>query len=144
MTAADFAPIIQAIIAGIGVAITALIGIYVPRAITALDKWIGLQLTAQQQAAVMQAATTAAGILQTKLDQGVVRIAHIDVNDPAVVNEAQAALARVPQAAAALDKTVPSMAATIVGLVDTSPKPAAVTPLGPPAPTIPFIKGPAA
>jgi hypothetical protein len=116
-------PILQSIAAGIGVIITALIGIYVPRLIASLETQTGIQLTAQQQATVLGAATTAAGILQTQLDQGVLKLEHITVDNPAIVAQAAAAVARVPAAAAALDKSVPSMAATIVGLVDTSPKP---------------------
>ncbi len=120
---AYLAPIIQAITAGIALVITGLIGIYVPKAIAAFERRTGVQVTAQQQATILGAATTAAGILQTKLDQGLLQIAHIAVDDPAVVSQATQAIARVPQAAAALDKSVPSMAATIVGLVDTTPKP---------------------
>jgi hypothetical protein len=133
MNAALFAPIIQAVLAGIALLITTLIGIYVPRAIAAVEARTGIQVSAQMQATVMQAATTAAGILQTKLDQGVLKITHITVTDPTVEAEAVAALARVPVAAAAMNKSLPSMIATIVGLVDTAPKPAVLT-LAPAAP----------
>lgn len=121
MTAADLDPIIQSIIAGIALLMTGLIGIYVPKAIAAFERRTGVQVTAQQQATVMGAATTAAGILQTQLDQGLIKLEHIAVDNPDVLAQAAAAVARVPVAAAALDKSVPSMAATIVGLVDTSP-----------------------
>jgi hypothetical protein len=123
MTAAELAPIIQAIIAAIALAMTTLVGIYVPKAIAAFTTRTGIQLTDQQRATVMGAATTAAGIIRTQLDQGVLKLEHITVDNPAVLAQAQAAIARVPDAAAALSKSVPSMAETIVGLVDTSPKP---------------------
>ncbi len=129
MTAADFDPIIQSVIAGIGLAIAGLIGVYVPKAIAAFERRTGIQLTAQQQATVMGAAATGAGIIQTMLDQGRMKLEHVTVDNPTVRAEAAAAINRVPNAAAALDKSVPSMAATIVGLVDTTPKPAPVIPL---------------
>lgn len=122
MTAADFAPIIQSVIAGIAAVITALIAIYVPKAIAAFEKRTGIQLTDQQRSQVMSAAATAAGILETQLDQGALKLEHVTPTNPAIVEQAQAAIARVPVAAAALNKSVPSMAETIVGLMDTAPK----------------------
>lgn len=124
MSGAEFDPIIQAFVAAIGLAITTLVGIFVPKALAAFQERTGIQLSAQQQATVMAAAQTAAGILQTKLDQGALKIEHIDVGNSAVLEQARAALARVPVAAAAMNKTLPSMAETIVGLVDTTPRPA--------------------
>lgn len=128
MTAADFAPIIQSVIAGIAAVIAALIAIYVPKAIAAFEKRTGIQLTDQQRSQVMSAAATAAGILETQLDQGALKLEHVTPTNPAIVEQAQAAIARVPVAAAALNKSVPSMAETIVGLMDTSPKPVVVLP----------------
>jgi hypothetical protein len=140
MNAALFAPIIQAVLTGIALLITTLIGIYVPRAIAAVEARTGIQVSAQMQATVMQAATTAAGILQTKLDQGVLKITHINVTDPTVAAEAVAALARVPDAAAAMNKSLPSMIETIVGLVDTAPKPTVLLTAAPPlVPLVPRI-----
>lgn len=115
--------IIQGVFALVATVATALIGIFVPRAITAFETRTGIQLTDQQIAQVTAAAQTAAGILQTKLDQGRIGMADVTLSNAAVVLEAQAAVARVPHAAAALDKTVSSMAETIVGLVNTTPKP---------------------
>lgn len=115
-------PIIQALIAGIALVMTTLIGIYVPKAIAAFEARTGIHLTDQQRAQVMGAAVTGAGILRTKLDQGVLQLEHIAVTNPDVLAEAQAAIDRVPVAAGALGKSVPSMAATIVGLLDTTPK----------------------
>jgi hypothetical protein len=133
MTAADFAPIIQTIIAGIAAVIAALISIYVPKAIAAFEARTHIQLTDQQRSQVMSAASTAAGILETQLDQGALKLEHVTPTNPAILAQAQAAIARVPDAAAALNKTVPSMAETIVGLMDTKP-PVAVLPLAPSAP----------
>lgn len=115
---------LQSLDAVMATVILGLISIYVPRAMAAFEKRTGVQISAAQQATVLGAATTAAGILQTKLDQGVLQIGHISVNDPAVVAEAIAAIARVPDAAEATEKSTVSMAETIVGLVDTTPRPA--------------------
>lgn len=122
MTSADFAPIIQAITAGIALLITGLIGIFVPMAIKAFERRTGVQITAQQQATVLGAATTEVGIIKLKLDQGLLRLADIHPDSPIVLDHAEAALERVPKAALAMDKTVPSMAETIVGMVGNAPK----------------------
>jgi hypothetical protein len=54
------------------------------------------------------------------LDQGLLELAHVTPTNPVIKALAQEAIDRVPHAAAALDKDVPSMAQTIVGLVNTS------------------------
>jgi hypothetical protein len=117
MTEADFAPIIQSVIAGIGLVLTALIGIYVPKAIAAFTARTGVQVSTQLQATIMGAANTEVGIIQTKLAQGTLTFGQIRTDDPAVLAHAAAAIDRVPDAAAAMNKTVPSMAQTIVGMV---------------------------
>lgn len=122
------AEIIQGVFATIAAIAVALVGILVPRFITAFERRTGIQLTDQQIAQVTAAAQTAAGILQTKLDQGRISLADVTVNNATVVAQAQAAIARVPHATAALDTTVPSMAETIIGLVDTSSAAKAPTP----------------
>jgi hypothetical protein len=123
MTVADFAPIIQAIIAGIAAVIAALIAIYVPKAIAAFEARTGVAVTEQERAAVMGAVTTAAGILQNKLAQGVLRISDITPANPAVLGEANMALNRVPVSAANQGTTPAAAAVMIAARVDTSPKP---------------------
>jgi hypothetical protein len=115
-----FAPVLQAVVAA---AFTGLFGLFAPRALAVAEARTGIKLTEQQRQTLLGAAQTAAGILQTKLDQGVLNIGRINTTDPAVLNEASAAIARVPVAAAALQKSVSSMAETIVGMVDTAAKP---------------------
>ena len=122
MTAADLAPIIQAITAGIAALIAALIAVYVPKAIAAFERRTGVQVTDQERAAVMGAVTTAAGLLQTKLDQGLIKISDITPASPEVQTAAQAALNRVPDSAANQGTTPSAAAAMIVARVDTSPK----------------------
>lgn len=125
MTAADFEPIIQSITAGIALLLTGLIGIYVPKAIAAFEARTGVQITAQQQATIIAAANTEVGILKLKIDQGVLTPGQISPADPAVLAHATSALDRVPDAAAAMGKSVPSMAETIVGMFGNTPAPAA-------------------
>jgi hypothetical protein len=123
MIAADFAPIIQAVIAGIATVITGLIAVYVPRGIAAFEARTQVHITDQERAAIMSAVTTGAGILQTKLDQGILRIGDITPDNKTVVAEAAAALNRVPTAAGNQGTTTSAAAAMIVARVDTSPKP---------------------
>ena len=135
MTAADFAPVIQGVATVLATIVTALAAIYVPRAIAAFELRTGISLTDQQRATVIGAAATAAGIIQTKIDQGLIKVADVNVNSPTVRAEAIAAVLRVPDSAAALKTTPDAMAAIIVGKVDTKPVPAVVVvPVAPPQP----------
>jgi hypothetical protein len=129
VTLADFAPIFSALIAGCALAITGLIGVLVPRAIAAFERRTGVQLTDQQRAAVMQAARTEAGMLETALQQGVVRLSQVTPTNGAMLDRAAAALARVPESAAAVGTTPAAMAAIIVGATDTA-KAVPTTPQG--------------
>jgi hypothetical protein len=123
MTSADFAPIINALIAAIALTMTVLVNKYVPLGIAAFQARTGILLTAQQTASVKDAAITAKGIAETMMDQGALRLENIKPTDPAIIKLAQDAIARVPASALAIDKSTSSMAETITGLVDTSPKP---------------------
>lgn len=120
---------LQSVEAVFAAVILGLISIYVPKLLAAFTARTGVQISAAQVASVQGAAVTGAGILQTKIDQGILSIGHITVGDPAVVEEAAAAIARVPDAAAAINKSPTSMAETIIGLVDTTPRPALAVPV---------------
>lgn len=116
--------------------------IIVPFGIWAYQKRTGVQVTDQERAAVQGALTTAAGIIQTQLDQGALKVADITPEHPAIMKAAREALARVPDSAAAQATTPVAAAAVIVARVDTTPKPALVVlpPLAiPPAPSIPRV-----
>lgn len=132
MTAADLAPISQAIGAAGAAILLALVG----WGISAFQKRTGIILTDQQKASVKGSAETAAGIIQTKLDQGLMKLADVKTDDAQVRSEAQAAIDRVPDSATALKTTPEAMAAIIVGRVDTTPKvPQTIVVAAPPAPT---------
>lgn len=115
----DLTAIVQPILAVIGAVIASLLAIYVPKALAAFQARTKIQLTDQQRATVLGAVKTAAGIIETSLDQGLLRVAHIEVANPTVRAQAAAAINAVPIAAAALNLTVDGVARMIVGVVDT-------------------------
>ena len=115
-------PMLDAITTALEAIITALAIWGARRIVMALDDRNSLDAMGKAQQTVLGAAKTAAGIIQTKLDQGVLKISEIGVENPAIIAEAKAALARVPDAVALTDKSRASMAETVVGLVDTSAK----------------------
>lgn len=126
MTFADFQPLIQSVIALAAAVMTGLIALYVPKAIAAFERRTGIQLTDQQRAAVRAAADTQAGIVETMLQQGAIKLADVTPGNPVMIQQAEAALARVPVAAKAQGTTPSAMAAVIVGQAETAPKPPSV------------------
>lgn len=109
----DWSPLIQAF----SVVMTTVL---IPWALLAYQKRTGVALTDQQRAAVLGAVKTAAGTIETKLDQGLLAAVHVDVGNEQVRREAAAAIAAVPNAAAALGMTPDGVARMIVGAVDTA------------------------
>ncbi len=126
MTLADFEPIFTALIAVVGMVITAMIPIYVPRAIAAFEAHTKVKLTDQERTAVLQAARTTAGLVETQLQQGVLHLRDVTPSNPVMLAAAKAAIARVPDSAAAVGMTPLSMSTIIVGAADTA---RAMTPL---------------
>jgi hypothetical protein len=119
-TTLDLSAIVQPLLAVTGAVISGLLAIYVPRGLAAFQARTGIELTDQQRAVVLGAVRTAAGVVETKLDQGVMRADHVEVANPMVRAEAVAAINAVPAAAAALNMTVNGVARMIVGAVDTA------------------------
>ena len=128
MTMLDLQVIVQPILGVIGLIIAGLIASYVPRALSAFETRTGIQLTDQQHAMVLSAVKTAAGIVETKLDQGVLQVAHVNINNDTIREQAQAVINSVPDEAASLGITQETVARMIVGAADTSPHSA--VPLG--------------
>lgn len=120
MSTLDLSPIVQPLLTLIGATITALLAVYVPKALDLFQARTGILQTDQMRATVMGAIQTAAGTLETSLDQGALRVAHINVSNSAVLAQAQAAVNAVPKAAAALGVTIDSAARMIVARVDTA------------------------
>ena len=116
----DLTPIVSPILAVVGTAIAGLLAVYVPRGLALIEARTGVQLTDQQRAQVLGAVQTAAGVLETRLDQGVLQVAHIDIANQAVRDQAIRAIDAVPNAAAALGMTVEGVSRMIVGMTDTA------------------------
>ena len=123
MTAADYLPIVQAIIGVVGVVITTLAGIYIPKAIAAVERRTHIALTGQERAAIQSAVLTAAGLVQNKLDTGLLKPRDITPTNATVVAETDRALAAVPGAVAAQGTSLETAAAMVAARVDIVPKP---------------------
>jgi hypothetical protein len=147
----NWIPLLNAAISGaatiVGVVVTYLVAVYVPRGIAAVEARTGVQVTDQQRAAIYAAINTAAGVLQTKLDTGALLRSEIAPNSPAVTAEAMKARASVPDAVVAQNTSLETISRKIVATVDTSPKPtvlfpAAMTTNKPPTPEVVAAKVP--
>lgn len=128
-TAADWQPIIQAIIAALAaiiVAISGLIGtlivMFARRGIAAMEKRTGIMMTEQDRAAIMGAVTTDVGLIQTKLDLGLMRPTEVLPSSVPMLRAAAQLLDRVPDAATREATTVDTVAAMIAARVDTTPR----------------------
>ena len=141
-TLVDLYAIVQPILAVIGATIAGLIAIYVPKAIAAFEKRTGIELTEDQRKTMIGAVQTAAGMVETKLDQGAMQLAHVNVANPQIRAEATAAINAVPVAAAALGMTVDGVSRMIVAATDTATH--GVVPVVAGAPLVlPLVLGPA-
>jgi hypothetical protein len=129
MTAALLSQLIQSLMALIGLVLTTLIGIYVPRAIAAFEARTAVHLTQQQRDAIMGAVTTEAGLIQNDLNTGLLKATDIRPNNPVMQQRAAQMLDRVPASAQADGTTRDTAAKLIVARVDTSAKPVAVVPV---------------
>lgn len=109
----DWNPLVQA-----GASFVTLV--VIPWGIYEYRRRTGVELTAQQRAAIDGALNTAKGIIETKLDQGKLSVQDVQTGGTEVRKQAAEALQRVPDAAKAQEVTTDSAAAIIVGRVDTS------------------------
>ena len=128
----DLSALMQPVLAVVGAVMASLLAIYVPKALAAFEKRTGIQLTDQQRAQALGAVQTAAGIIETKLDQGALQVARVSIADPTIRAEAQSAIDAVPVAAAALNLNVDSVSRMIVGKIDTAAHGTAPAPLAAP------------
>ena len=120
MNTLDLSPIVQPIIAVAGAVIAALLAIYVPKGLAAFQARTGIMLNDQQRSVIQGFVSTAAGTIETKLDQKVMQVSQVHVANPAVLAEAQSILAAAPVAAGALGMTVEGVGKMIVGAVNTA------------------------
>lgn len=127
MGSVDLTTIIQAFEGVLATVITGLIITYVPKALAAFQAHTGVVLTENQRQTFLDATKTAAGILETRLDQGLMSIEHINITNAAVAAQAQAVINAVPRAAAALGMTQAATTRILIGMVDTAAHPGAVS-----------------
>ena len=114
-----FNSIFEGLMTIIAAALTGIAGWLGPKLIATFEKRVGIQLTESQKTTIQDAINTAKGIVETQLDQGIIRLHEVTATNPKILEIASEALDRVPNAAAALNKSIPSTAQSIVGLVDT-------------------------
>ena len=118
----DLTGVFHIILSVLGTILSILLPIYVPKIVDAFVTRNNIHLTDQQRATVIGAVQTAAGNLETKIDQGVMSVSQVHIADPTVGAQAQAAINAVPNAMAALGMTPDSVARMIVGATDTTPR----------------------
>lgn len=131
MSTLDLSPIVQPTLAVIGLVLAGLFAAYVPKLLAAFQARTGIMLSAQQSAAILGFVQTSAGVIETKLDQGALQIAHVNVGNPTILAEAQSIIAAAPVAAAGLGMTEAGVAKMIVGAVDTGARTVVVTAAAP-------------
>ena len=122
MTGADWAPIAQAIIGAVGIVITTLAGIYVPKVLAAMERRTHIALTDQERAAIQSAITTAAGLVQNKLDTGVLKPKDVTPSNSVVMAETNRALLAVTDAVFNQGTSLETASAMVAARVDI-PKP---------------------
>lgn len=122
MSSVDWQSILNTLLVILGGVLVSMIKIYVPRVIDIVEQWVKIKLTDQERAAIVGAAVTGAGILQTKIDQGILKVKDIQPDNKVVQEVAKATLSRVADSAESQGTGVEAMAAILVGKVDTSPK----------------------
>jgi hypothetical protein len=83
----------------------------------------GNDIDAKQIASAQSAMTTAAGLIQTMLDQKKITVAEVTPGNEKVIAQVKDALLSVSDSAAAQGLTVENAARIVVAKVDTSPKP---------------------
>ena len=72
----------QPIIATAGAVITGLLAYYVPKALAAFEARTGIVLSAQQKDTIRGAVKTAAGQIETLIDQEVMSVADVRLKTP--------------------------------------------------------------
>lgn len=102
------------------------VAIYAPKFLAAFQNRTGIQLSENQRQVVLGAVATAAGTLETSLDNGVLRTGHIAPLNASVREQASAVIKAVPIEADAMHMTIDSLSRMIVGKVNTAAHPGPV------------------
>lgn len=123
----DLVPLVQPILEVTGLVIAGMIVRYVPKILLLVEQYLHLKFTDQQNAVFLQEVQTAAGVVETKLDQGVLNISHVDINNPEMRAAASEIIKSIPGIVDKLGYTAKEVATAIVGAVDTAPRAAPTT-----------------
>lgn len=93
---------------------------YAPRALQAVEDRTGVHLSEQQNQQLLSMVNLGAGAIETKLDQKVMSISHVNVGNEHVRAQAEAVISALGIQAQAMNLTPSLVANMIVGAVDTS------------------------
>ncbi len=127
-TVVDFSSVLQPVLQVVGMVLIGFLLKYLAQLLQTANAHFNLKLTDQQLSAVTDAVNTAAGVIETMIDQKAMSVAHVTVTNEHVRTQAQNIIDAAPSIAAMLGLTVSSVSQMIVGAVDTGSR----TP--PPAP----------
>lgn len=128
----------QAVLGLASAVIATLVAIYAPKIIDLFAKKTNTEWTAEQRQIVLSAAQTAAGNIETAIDQKRMTVTDVHQDHPIVEAQVQAVATRPPVIAAmsALDMTPKYLSHIVVGKVNTGNRaPVAVE-------TVPSAEGP--
>lgn len=92
---------------------------YMPRLFNNIDAHLGIKLTDQQKSTINDGAKVAGGIIETMIDQGIMKVNQVHITNPTIRDKAQEIIAAAPKAALDLGLSVNSVASMIVSQVDT-------------------------
>lgn len=98
-----------------------ILGKNLPAILEMFSAWLKLQIDQHQQGRVEAAARTAAGIIQTKIDQGDMTIQDVRTENKGLQQVVSDALVPVKESAAAQKATVESVSRMVIGMTDTAP-----------------------
>jgi Asp-tRNA(Asn)/Glu-tRNA(Gln) amidotransferase B subunit len=113
------ATFIQPLIGVANIGIATLLTTYVPKALAAFTAHTGTILTDQQRAMVLGAVKTAAGTIETLIDQTDLHVTDVTTANEHVRKQADKVIANAPDAAKKLGLDHEKIAEMIVGAVDT-------------------------
>lgn len=103
----------------IHIAITAMALFLFPRLVKVAEGYLNIKLDARENAAFNTLLTAAAGVIETKLDQGAMSLLDVNRTNPHVVEQATRIITALGGAAIKYNVTGDVLANAIVGMVDT-------------------------
>lgn len=115
--------VVWGVVAGFGVKV-------LNKGINAFSARTGVAIDAQHREAFIGGVKTAAGVIETAIDQGLMNVAHVEISNPQILAQAQAVVVALPDAAMALGMTINGTARMIIGAVDTGSRSVATTTVG--------------